>query len=158
VLSRNDDQRHQRAGDELPDSSGLPAPYATASGRPCSLPIRCRSAPFTRNTSRRPPRAPWGFASTNSSRACLHASNASHTSVPGHSDASNRNNRSSTPGPLGARRRFTTHAPRTARGVARAMRIVPPDWGASPLLRANPSRRPAARVALSLPGRVRRHR
>jgi hypothetical protein len=87
---------------------GPAATHATASGPPSSLQIRCRSAAFPRNTSRRPPSAPPGFASTNVSRACLHASNASHASVSGHSDATNRNNRSSTLGPLGAPCRVTT--------------------------------------------------
>jgi hypothetical protein len=84
------------------------ATHATASGPPSSLQIRCRSAAFPRNTSRRPPSAPAGCASTNASRACLHASNASHASVSGHSHATNRNNRSSTLWPLGAPCRVTT--------------------------------------------------
>ena len=96
----------QRAG--LRTDRWPTAPHATAPWPPSSLLIRCRSAVFPRNTSRRPPSAPPGFASTNASRACLHASNAFHTSVSGHSDATNRNNRSSTPEPIGARRRITT--------------------------------------------------
>jgi hypothetical protein len=107
----------QRAG--LPTDRRPTAPHATAPWPPSSLLIRCRSAAFPRNTSRRPPSTPPGFASTNASRACLHASNAFHTSVSGHSDATNRNNRSSTPGPIRARRRITT-PPGTARGAAGA--------------------------------------
>ena len=107
----------QRAG--LRTDRWPTAPHATAPWPPSSLLIRCRSAVFPRNTSRRPPSAPPGFASTNASRACLHASNAFHTSVSGHSDATNRNNRSSTPGPICARRRITT-PPGTARGAAGA--------------------------------------